>query len=88
MTIRMNAVAYKLRSECQNDINKFMMTAGDRIQSIQITRDRRFPDCEMNFRSLLTLRALRELMGGVEDIHVMTESLNLSVLYTGERWHV
>lgn len=79
------SVEYKLRAECQPDIDQFIKVSGNQISDVKINKIMDFPDREMSFHSQLTLQELRTLMKGIPDSHVMSESLNTATSYTGER---
>lgn len=75
---------YKLRAECLNDFLKFK----DRslVYNVSITQQNiRLPDIEVSFSSEQDLSKLKNILTKMIDAHVMLETIELEVNYTGVR---
>lgn len=72
---------YKLRAECLHDVLQTM----DFVDRFCITRDNGYPDVEFDFDSKLSLNEIKARLRGIEDGHVMLETVQLFEKYTGER---
>ena len=75
---------YKLRAECLNDFLKFK----DRslVQNISIIQqNKKLPDIEVSFSSEQELSQLKNILKNMIDSHVMLETIELEINYTGVR---
>jgi len=74
---------YKLRAECQFDIDVFIKIAD--LKEYKIIESAGLPDCKLEFESDKTIDDLVLLMEGIPDSHVMSETLQELDSYTGIR---
>lgn len=75
---------YKLRAECIADVIKLMENT--RLESYKIiSADARIPDVEFEFSVMLDLREIKNILLGIQDTHVMRETVAQFEEYTGER---
>lgn len=87
-------IKYKLRAECQHDVDEFVKAAGANVSAVAVepgfleigNQKIPIPDVDMAFESPLDMPALREIMKTITDTHVMQQSLNLADVYDGDRW--
>lgn len=82
----MNTTEYKMRAEFIEDFLKVLKTPIN-IQSYTVTNPNyRFPDVDIEFTSPEDIGYIRDVIQRlVVDSHVMYESLDYKVDYTGER---
>ncbi|NBU98098.1 MAG: hypothetical protein EBS19_07795 [Spirochaetia bacterium] len=77
---------YKFRAECLPDVIQFMVHCPELIQSINVDRDERFPDCYITLQSHSEMpKILNKILEMQGDVHVIFESLQPEGEYTGER---
>lgn len=79
--------AYKCRAECFTDVARWFLATDlpGFFCEPAIKGHKTYADVTVEFRSLASLRDLRESMRKVADCHVMAETLALASEYTGER---
>jgi pantothenate kinase len=81
---------YKCRAECYADIDAFIKVANKHIKEWYCKRcihDNKYlmPDTEFTFSSDLSIEIIKSILNGLNDCHVMSETLELYTNYTGER---
>lgn len=78
---------YRLRAECKHDVDALARALKKRDAGAITTaaKDLRFPDCEVGVFTALSLSELREVIAGIEDGHVMLETVSAPDSYDGER---
>ncbi len=72
---------YKLRAECEHDINALKK----RLKVEEFLNDEGFPDCEVIIESSLTLSEIRDFIRLISDGHVMLQTIQLAHEYDGIR---
>lgn len=77
---------YKLRAECSKDVLNFLNKTHNEISSLKMIRDGGgFPDVEFEFETKLSLNKIFSILHGIEDTHVMRQTIKPIEEYTGER---
>jgi hypothetical protein len=73
---------YSFRAECSYDALRFLTQATEYAveQSLQLgmisfKNDPKYPDVEVEFKSTVELSPLREVVRGIEDCHVILQTL-------------
>jgi hypothetical protein len=80
-------MTYKMRAECNADLGRFLTeVAVDSFKADRVKiKDLVLPDVIAEFTSTLSLEQIRQAISGIEDGHVMLETVNTAAEYTGER---
>ena len=81
---------YKCRAEAKADIDAFIKIANTHIMQWYCNRwvdddNNTYPDIEFTFSSDLSIEIMKVILNGLDDCHVMSETLEEYELYTGER---
>ncbi len=81
---------YKCRAECYADIDAFIKVANKHITEWYCKRwvdddNISMPDTEFTFSSDLSIEIMNSILNGLNDCHVMYQTLQLHENYTGER---
>lgn len=80
---------YKFRAECLTDVFLFFnycpQGSVKNIEHNKLEGIERAPDAEVSFESELTLSDFRQICAIIEDGHVMLQTIQPIVSYTGER---
>jgi len=81
---------YKCRAEAKADIDAFIKVANKHITQWYCNRwvdddNNSMPDIEFTFSSDLSIEIMQSILNGLNDCHVMSETLELYINYTGER---
>ena len=81
---------YKCRAECYADIDAFIKVANKHITQWYCNRwvdddNNAMPDIEFTFSSDLSIEIMNSILNGLDDCHVMSQTLQLHENYTGER---
>ena len=81
---------YKCRAEAKADIDAFIKIANTHIMQWYCNRwvdddNNTYPDIEFTFSSDLSIEIMTLILNGLDDCHVMSETLQVYELYTGER---
>jgi hypothetical protein len=73
---------YSFRAECQADVDSLREAlSGTRVSSsMKCFPDEMFPDVEVELETHAPLETIRTIMRGVEDGHVMVETLRACAL--------
>lgn len=85
---------YRLRFECDSDLSsllRMLESLGELIHAevLSFRYPILLPECSIQVRTLTTLEHIRGLCRGVEDGHVMVQTIQTPRFYTGTRnWHV
>lgn len=78
---------YKMRAECSADVGRFITQVP--VNSLSTNHlsisGLKIPDMEVIFSTALSLDEVRLMIQGIEDGHVMLETVALESEYTGER---
>lgn len=77
--------SYKMRAECQHDIDVLLEKYKDFFDNTEV-KETGFPDVVMSFTSTLSLNEIRYVLDTIPDGHVMFQSVNYADKYTGERY--
>jgi pantothenate kinase len=88
--LRNGKKAYKCRAEAKADIDAFIKIANTHIMQWYCNRwvdddNNTYPDIEFTFSSDLSIEIMKLILNGLDDCHVMTETLQPYEKYTGER---
>ena len=81
---------YKCRAEAKADIDAFIKIANTHIMQWYCNRwvdddNNTYPDIEFTFSSDLSIEIMKLILNALDDCHVMSETLEVYELYTGER---
>ena len=81
---------YKCRAEAKADIDAFIKVANKHITQWFCNRwvdddNNSMPDIEFTFSSDLSIEIMNSILNGLDDCHVMSDTLQLHEWYTGER---
>jgi hypothetical protein len=80
---------FKFRAECLNDVFLFFNYCPQgSVKKIECNKTEGIewaPDVEVSFESKLTLSDFRQICAIIEDCHVMLQTIQPIVSYTGER---
>ncbi len=80
---------YKFRAECLIDVFLFFnycpQGSVKNIEYNHLAMMENYPDIEVSFESELTLSDFRQICVVIEEGHVMLQTINTFVSYTGER---
>lgn len=74
---------YKLRAECQNDIDQLFKKI--KVSHVFIESENRFPDVYVEFTSEKSIGDIINIMHQIDNSHVMIETIETIEKYTGER---
>ena len=76
---------YKFRAECQIDVIRFLNKHSNTFSKIIIIKDKRSNDCEVEIESSLKYSEIINIMRQIPDSHIMIQTLNSKLKYTGIR---
>ena len=81
---------YKCRAEAKADIDAFIKIANTHITQWYCNRwvddnNNTMPDIEFTFSCDLSIEIMKLILNGLDDCHVMSQTLQVHGLYTGER---
>lgn len=77
---------YKLRAECSEDVFNFINASGGRIMLFKLIKDDSvIPDVKFEFETSMELSEVIKILRGIDDSHVMYQTVQLKENYTGVR---
>jgi len=76
---------YKLRAECEHDVNEFRRILRYDFYSLTKTIHPYLPDTIVEIATSLALQELQDIIRQIPDGHVMLQTIALKENYTGER---
>ncbi|MDP8227151.1 MAG: hypothetical protein P9L89_05885 [Candidatus Celaenobacter polaris] len=76
---------YKFRAECIKDVLAFRKEAFGKHKNLTVNFDDELPDVTVTMASSEDPKHIEDIMAGLENCHVMLETLNTEANYTGER---
>jgi hypothetical protein len=76
---------YKLRAECSHDVSQFILNAHSQMTAFKMQKYKELPDVEFEFETELALDKIITILEGINDSHVMCETVKPLGEYTGER---
>jgi hypothetical protein len=84
------AKVYKCRAECYKDVKRFIKIAYPNLKEWNckpwyFDSGNLMPDIDFTFITDLNIDIMKSILNGLEDCHVMSETLELYENYTGER---
>ncbi len=80
-----NEKQYRMRAECMLDVARFMLQAEGQMSQCLANRITMFPDVIVDFKTLLSLKSIKNILKSVVDGHVMLQTVALKEEYTGNR---